>query len=260
MDRGREVAASSAALPALITAIRQHSGRGRRGAAWWQPPGSLAMTLVLNASQTIDLAGGPLPLWAPACGLAVAEAIEMVYPAVQPQVRWPNDVEVHGRKLAGILVEATTSQRVLIGIGINTTGSAMAAPAELRERLTTLPDAVGKELPPDDLLKAVVVQILWAIAATSTLAGRIEIVQRYQRHCSLTDHSVTLFEVLAEQLKRQPHVPAHLKVARLTGICRGIDESGRLVVETAAGLLAIIAGSLTDPAAIWTGQDPATSG
>lgn len=260
MDRGRELAASSSVLPALITANRQHAGRGRRGAAWWQLPGSLAMTLVLDASQTVDLTGGLLPLWAPACGLAVAEAIKICHPAIQPQVRWPNDVEVHGRKLAGVLVEATTRHRVLVGIGMNTTGSAKAAPAELRERLTTLPDAVGKELPADILLKTIVIQTLAAVAATGTLAGRSEIIQRYQRYCSLTNRPITLYDVLAEKLYQQAHATPHLRTSRLTGHCQGIDEFGRLLVETSAGPLAIIAGSLTNPTAIWNGKDSAANG
>lgn len=260
MDRGRELAASTSGLPALIMATRQHAGRGRRGAAWWQPPGSLAMTLVLDARKTIEHAGGPLPLWAPACGLAVAEAIETVCPTVRPQVRWPNDVEVGGRKLAGVLVEATTSHHVLIGVGINTTGSAAAAPVRLRERLTTLPDAGGRSILPEELLEAVVPRLVATITAAGTVAGRVEIVHRYQAFCSLTNHPVTLFDVLAEQLGRPAGTPAHLRAARLSGRCGGVDESGRLLVDSAAGRLAIIAGSLTDPAAIWTGEDAATRG
>ena len=104
MDRGRELAGDgSVALPALVLATRQQAGRGRRGASWWQPPGSLAMTLVLESGASA--ATGPLPLWAPACGLAVVETVHALLPTLSPAVRWPNDIELHGRKLAGILVE-----------------------------------------------------------------------------------------------------------------------------------------------------------
>ena len=78
MDRGRELAGDgSVALPALVLATRQQAGRGRRGASWWRPPGSLAMTRVLESGA--PPATGPLPLWAPACGLAVVEMSEHYY-------------------------------------------------------------------------------------------------------------------------------------------------------------------------------------
>ena len=59
MDRGREIAADPAAtLPAAVVADRQTAGRGRRGAAWWQPPGSLAVSLVVAGTVSRD---GPRP-------------------------------------------------------------------------------------------------------------------------------------------------------------------------------------------------------
>lgn len=254
MDRGRELAAAgSVPLPALVLAMRQQAGRGRRGASWWQPPGSLAMTLVLESGASA--ATGPLPLWAPACGLAVVETVHALLPTLSPAVRWPNDIELHGRKLAGILVEATTTQRVLIGIGMNTTGSAAAAPAGLADRLTTLPDATGQSLPHRNLLAVLVPRLLATIAEVATPVGRADVVRRYRAACSLTGHPVQLFDVLAEPVAGLSPAVARRQTARLSGLCRGIDEDGRLLVETAEGLQAVIAGSLTDPATIWTAAD-----
>lgn len=254
MDRGRELAGDvSVALPALVLATQQQAGRGRRGASWWQPAGSLAMTLVLENSAWP--ATGPLPLWAPACGLAVVETVRELLPTLKLAVRWPNDIELHGRKLAGILVEATTTQRVLIGIGMNTTGSASAAPAGLADRLTTLPDATRQSLTHRSVLTVLVPRLLATIAEMVTPVGRAEVVRRYRAVCSLTGQPVQLFDVLAESVTGLSSAMTHRKTARLSGLCRGIDDDGRLLVQTADGIQAVISGSLTDPALIWTAAD-----
>jgi hypothetical protein len=101
--------------PAAVIADRQTGGRGRRGAAWWQPTGSLAASLVLDGSA---VAGGVTPIWSLACGVALAETVRDLEPAAAARVRWPNDVEVAGRKLAGILVETAADGLVrgLVGV------------------------------------------------------------------------------------------------------------------------------------------------
>jgi BirA family biotin operon repressor/biotin-[acetyl-CoA-carboxylase] ligase len=127
-----------ARLPAVVVADRQRLGQGRRGAGWWQAEGSLAASLVIAAAD-------PQPTWSLACGVALAEAIASLEPRVQPLVRWPNDLEVAGRKLAGILLE-TCRDRVIVGIGVNTAGAAANAPPAIGGRVVTLPDLVGRTL------------------------------------------------------------------------------------------------------------------
>ncbi len=250
MDRARELAAVTLMpLPALVAAERQHAGRGRRAAAWWQPPGSLAMTLVLAGEQPTD----PLPLWSPACGLVVAEAIAQLHPELAPQVRWPNDVELHGRKLAGVLVEATTSGRLLIGIGINTHGSAAEAPAALADRLTTLVDATGRPLAHDRLLAVLIPALLATVTTAGSAVEAGDLIERYRQRCSLTGNRVMLFDVLAEPVAGRGPVAGPLRAATLSGTCLGIDTTGRLVVDSAAGQVAVVAGSLTAPDQVWTG-------
>jgi len=256
MDRARELAAWPALpLPALVVAGRQHAGRGRRSAAWWQPAGSLAMTLVL----AVDQPKAPLPLWSLACGLAVAESITCLEPELVPQVRWPNDVELHGRKLAGVLVEATTTGRLLIGIGINTHGSAADAPAAIADRLTTLADASGQPLAHDRLLAVLIPALQMTIAGTGQPAAAAELIERYRQRCSLTGQRVTIYDVLAEPVAGIASATGPLQAARLSGVCLGIDETGRLVIESAAGRLAIVAGSLTAADQVWTGSVSATA-
>ncbi len=233
MDRAREVAADPAAtLPAAVIADRQTAGRGRRGAAWWQPPVSLAVSLVIDGSATLD---GPRPIWSLACAVAVAETIRLLEPTLHPRVRWPNDVEVDGRKLAGILVETAPGGRAIFGIGVNTSGSAAHAPPALRPRVATLPDLTGRMLPRQRFVAAFVPRLLDLLAAAHVPA---EVVRRYRPLCGLTDRPVRVYA--GDQVHE--------------GTCRGIAADGGLVVEAAAGTVVIRSGSLAVPGTEWRGD------
>lgn len=234
MDRAREVAADpTAPLPFAVVADRQLRGRGRREAAWWQPPGSLAMSVVVSVGGQ---PAGPPPAWSLACGVAVAEAIRTLVPALAAVVRWPNDVEVGGRKLAGILVETAGIGRVVFGIGVNTTGSATDAPGPIAHRVATLPDLVGRPLGREHLLA----DLLPRLFALLTEVGRepTQLVSRYRPLCCLTGKKIRV----------------HVAEAVEEGLCGGITADGRLILDTPTGRTLIVSGSLTPPAEVWHGE------
>jgi len=241
MDVARQLAAdASAVLPLAVVADRQTRGRGRRGAGWWQPPGSLAVSLVVEASRFTT--GRPPATWSLAAGVALAESIRQLVPGVAAGVRWPNDVEVSGRKLAGILVEMAGGGRAIFGIGVNTTGSATEAPAELQHRVATLPDLAGRSLSRQLLLADFVPRLFALMADIADMADAAAdpglLATRYQPLCCLRGRSVTLY--VADQ--------------RHSGTCHGIAADGRLIVDTAAGRMLFASGSLTPPADVWPGE------
>lgn len=235
MDRAREIAAApGAALPCAIVADRQLQGRGRRNAAWWQPAGSLAVSIVVP--QADEDAILPPPIWSLACGVAVAETIRSLEPTVVARVRWPNDVEVGGRKLAGILVETAGPGRAIFGIGVNTTGSATAAPAAIAGRVATLPDLTGRPLGRQRLLAELVPRLLTLLADVTREAALLA--DRYRPLCCLTGRPVRVH--VADQVHE--------------GTCSGIAPDGRLVIDTPAGRMRFVSGSLTPPAEVWRGE------
>lgn len=238
MERARELAAEPGTrLPLAVIAERQTAGRGRRGAGWWQAPGSLAMSLVVDAAAVGREASQRVtPLWSLACGVALAESLSLLEPAVGARVRWPNDVVASGRKLAGILVETAPSGRVIFGVGVNTTGSAREAPSDLRGRVGTLPDLTGRALSRERLLGEFVPRLRSLLGETARDPGVL--VERYRPLCSLVGTDVTVHRDDGR---------------RLVGICHGIDADGALVLDTAAGLVHLVSGSLTDPADVWRG-------
>jgi BirA family transcriptional regulator, biotin operon repressor / biotin---[acetyl-CoA-carboxylase] ligase len=125
-DRARELAAAGAPHGTLVTAGTQTAGRGRQGRSWSTPPGrALAMSLVLRDGPAL------LPLRA---GLAVAQAI-----GDAARIKWPNDVLVDGRKVAGILAEARPDDGwAVLGIGVNVAVALTDLPQEVRDRAGTL--------------------------------------------------------------------------------------------------------------------------
>lgn len=235
MLRAREIAAADMPLPAVVVADRQLRGRGRGDAAWWQPPGSLTASIVV-AGKAAASGGGlsaPAPIWSLGCGVAVAEAVRALEPDVRTEVRWPNDVEVGGRKLAGILVEVPVSGRAIFGIGVNTSGAATTAPAALRQRLVTLPDLTGRPLCRVRLLATFLPRLLELLADSGRDPRAV--VARYQPLCSLTGRVLTVYQGDSE----------------LRGVCRGIAADGGLVLDTDAGRRHVTCGSLTRPADVW---------
>ncbi|MET0683704.1 MAG: biotin--[acetyl-CoA-carboxylase] ligase, partial [Solirubrobacteraceae bacterium] len=138
-DRARALATAGAPHGTLVTTGEQTAGRGRQGRTWSAPAGqALLLSLVLR---------DPPPLLPLRAGLAVAGVA-----GDAARVKWPNDVLLDGRKLAGILVEARPQDGwAVLGIGLNAAVDLAALPAEVRDRAATLdrpPEAVLADLLP----------------------------------------------------------------------------------------------------------------
>ena len=122
----RELAARGAVHGTLVTAAQQTAGRGRQGRVWSAPPGS-----ALLGSWVIR---DPSPLLSLAAGVAVAQLA-----GEKALLKWPNDVLIDGRKLAGILVEGRPQEHwAVLGIGINVALRIDQLAGDLRPRAATL--------------------------------------------------------------------------------------------------------------------------
>jgi BirA family biotin operon repressor/biotin-[acetyl-CoA-carboxylase] ligase len=134
-DEAAARAAAGAPHGAVVTAAAQLRGRGRLGRPWYSPPGeNLYLSCVLRPVVPV----ASLPPVTLAAGVAVAEAVAAF--GVRAAVKWPNDVVVGPRKLAGILTEMTTRgdrlDFVILGIGVNL--GTLAFPPELAPIATSL--------------------------------------------------------------------------------------------------------------------------
>ena len=167
-ERARELALAGAPHGTVVTAGEQTSGRGRQGRGWSTPPGTaLALSLVIR---------DPDPLLSLRAGLAVADLA-----GASARVKWPNDVLVDGRKVAGVLVEGRPQEDwAVLGMGVNAAVDLAVLPEELRATAGTLgldPAELPRAL--ETLLAALEARLaeppeatLAALRARDALAGR----------------------------------------------------------------------------------------
>jgi len=138
----------------VVTADEQTAGRGRRGRSWVSPRGHGLYASVLLRPGRVE--GGGM-LFGLAAAIGVAEAIEDVG-APRATVKWPNDVEIAGLKIAGVLAEGrdvgSADAAHVIGVGINVGQRAEDFPAEVRGRATSMRQASGRVCDREELLAA----------------------------------------------------------------------------------------------------------
>jgi BirA family biotin operon repressor/biotin-[acetyl-CoA-carboxylase] ligase len=244
MARAGELAAAGAPEGATVVADRQTEGRGRLGRGWVAPPGS---SLLLSVVLRPPLPRDAMWLTVAAAGVALAGAVEAVAARAVPAdrgagpeppgplvgLKWPNDLEVGGRKAAGLLAEAhLEGQRpawVVLGMGVNVAQRQDDFPPELAGRATSLALALQAPVDRAALLGAWAERFLEGyrhLAAGEpgpTLAA-------YRRRL------VTLGrQVRAERVGAEPVV----------GTAVDLTATGGLVVQTASGArVAVLAGDV----------------
>lgn len=200
-ERARELVEAGVPGGTVVTAREQTAGRGRRGRVWTAPEGkALLYSAILRPLDGRHLL---LPLAVP---LAVCDAAEQLRPGAECAVKWPNDVWLDGRKLAGVLIEARPQDGwAVIGIGLN---------------LSVAPD----EFPPD--LRHPAVSLFGATPSTAAAA--------LSRHL---DHWVWAEDeaILAEWRRRDALRGREVAWEQGSGVADGIDDRGNLVVVVPGG-------------------------
>jgi BirA family biotin operon repressor/biotin-[acetyl-CoA-carboxylase] ligase len=143
----------------VVVADRQHRGRGQRGNAWYSPPGvGIYLSLILRPNLLVDNIS-QLVLMA---SVAAAESIESLT-GLKAGVKWPNDVIINARKVAGILVEAQweeeTVKHLVIGVGINVNHNPDMFSAQGVPGATSIAIETGREYSRDILLKELLITL-----------------------------------------------------------------------------------------------------
>ena len=229
-DVAADLAEGGADEGTTVIADMQTSGRGRHGRAWFSPPGAgLYVSVILRPRP--DFAGyqSRTSLLTIATGVAIAEAVRAVT-GLPAGIKWPNDVMIGRRKLAGILAEAAVQggqpQFVVVGFGVNL--QVTAYPPELASRVTSIEAETTR--PPDRA--AVLAEILAALG------------ERYR------DLDAGRFDAILGAWRRlAPSLPGALvEWDSPAGVVRGsaqdIDEDGALLVRIDGRLERVVAGEL----------------
>jgi BirA family biotin operon repressor/biotin-[acetyl-CoA-carboxylase] ligase len=199
----RDLAAAGAPHGTVVTADEQTAGRGRQGRTWTAPPG--AALLYSAVLRPLEPRHSLLPL---ATALAVCETAERLRPGIECKVKWPNDIHLDGRKLAGILIEARPQDGwAVLGVGLNLTIAPDEFPPELGDRATSL---FPSSDPPREA----------SASLSESLAAWLDADEQ---------------TVLAAWRERDALRGREVSWEQGSGVAEGVDERGYLVVRIADG-------------------------
>ena len=225
----RGFATEGAAHGTIVIAERQTAGRGRLGRSWHSPAGvNLYATTILRPA----IALAEVPRLSLMAGVAAAQALEREAPGLV-SLKWPNDVWLKGRKCGGIIAEALTNSRqeldcALLGIGINVNLAESDLPAELRDKATSLRIAVGHPCDRVAIAKALFTLLDYRYMEIVT-RGFAAVRPQWESFSALTGKRVTVVD----------------GPRRESGVVRGIDAEGALLLDVGNVVHRILAGDVS---------------
>jgi BirA family transcriptional regulator, biotin operon repressor / biotin---[acetyl-CoA-carboxylase] ligase len=229
MDVAEEAALAGAPEGLVIVADEQTHGRGRRGRTWSSPPGAgLYLTFVLR--PPVEGAWGVmLGLITLATGVAARAAIGRAS-GFEPELKWPNDVMVGRRKLAGILAEGLglgrVDQTVLVGLGVNVLSATHVD--DITARATSLEDELGRPVDRSRVLEELLVAV--PKAYDDLRRGKADDILRAWRHAAPSAEGAIVRWQVPEGVRQ--------------GTTTGVDPTGALLVTTERGTERIVGGEL----------------
>lgn len=222
----RERAEDVAGRPHLSVLLTkdQTAGRGRLDRSWAAPAGaSLAVSVLLRDLPAGPSARGWIPL---AAGAAMSDAVAAQLPGHVVTVKWPNDVLVDGRKICGILAEAT-ADAVVVGSGVNTTMTAEQLPVPTATSFAVLGVAVDEDRLLADYLRGLDLLVSALAASDDAVASGL--------HAAVTERCATI------GLAVRASLPGG---GVLEGEATALDSEGRLIVSVDGRAHAISAGDV----------------
>jgi BirA family biotin operon repressor/biotin-[acetyl-CoA-carboxylase] ligase len=228
----RRIREGDVELPMAVWARRQTRGRGRGSHAWWSDTGSLTFTLALDP-KAHGLKIESEPKLALATAVALIDALENLgFGSPSLGIRWPNDLEVGGRKLGGILperIETKIGHRLLIGVGLNVTTRFEDAPSDVRAMATSLAALLDRPLDESVFPRV--------------LAEALRQFDRVLRQVVEVDPSLASRWIQLDLL-RDRHVRVDLGTQIVTGRGCGIENDGALCLDDGRGKLRLFGGQV----------------
>lgn len=215
---------------AIIIAEKQTEGKGRSGRKWVSPRGGIWMSIILQPKFDISVT----TLFPIASSLALSHAIEKVFKKT-PELKWPNDITIKGKKVAGMLVdvslESNRIENLVLGVGINFDVDVK----HIEKNLKNTPNFYG----------------VATLRDFNKNTKPIELVQQFLQELEkiynlLNDQKIK--KIISEWTKRSSTIGKEVEINTINGKVKGkaqrIDEDGALVVSDKNGNSRIIAGDV----------------
>jgi BirA family biotin operon repressor/biotin-[acetyl-CoA-carboxylase] ligase len=209
----------------VFLAEAQTQGKGRMGRKWFSPKGkNIYLSLILKPQMPPQR----VPLLSLGASLALAYVLEKL--GLEPELKWPNDVLLRGKKVCGILSEAYAEADkvnfVVLGIGLNVNAKKEDFPEELRDSATSLLIETGKEFSRNHLVKEILQELEGVYFLLKENPG--EVLSKWCSYAKVEGKMVEV-ESFGELIE---------------GVAEGIDEEGALLVKTERGIKRVVAGDV----------------
>ena len=205
--------------PFLVLARQQSKGRGRLGRQWHSPQNG---NLYASFAFRPDVSPARLSTFTLWMGINICECVNAFF-RVQSNIKWPNDILIDGRKVAGILTEARMdadqTRDLVLGIGLNVNGAGDDWPEELKAIATSIRQETGAIQDANRFTAALSGRVMLAYEQFVNDSYRAHLRERWSSYDALEGRKVSLFQ----------------GNAKVEGSARGIDPHGALIVERADG-------------------------
>jgi len=210
----------------VVLAENQTKGRGRKDRSWSSAKGlNLTFSILISDSEILKIYPGIINL---ACSLSVAVSIENIF-QLNTNLKWPNDVLINNKKVAGILLESSSKgkniNRIVAGIGINV--NQVTFPADFKIPATSVKNEFKSNVEIESLLAEILNTFEELLESASKNPGYI--LKEWRLKCNMIGDKITISE--NDKLK--------------SGIFDDIDENGFLILKTKNGLEKIISGDVS---------------
>lgn len=215
----KKIAEDGAEHGTLVVAESQSNGKGRRGRTWDSPRGCSIFMSYLLRPVLMPQSASMLTLVA---GLSVSQAIGEVTQVI-PYIKWPNDIVVNGRKICGILTEMSADpdmiNYVVVGIGINI--NMQSFPKELEDKATSLRNETGIVYNRSEIIAKVCQYFERNYEIFCEKGDMTDLIEEYNKHLVNVEREVRISDTANEY----------------TGVAKGIDKDGKLLVEMPDGTI-----------------------
>ena len=224
-DQALKMAGESAEDGTIIVAAKQTGGRGRASRKWISPKGGIWFSIILRPKSDISIT----TLFPIASSLALANALEKTF-KISPELKWPNDLTIKGKKVAGILVDASLEsnriENLVLGVGINFDVDAK----QMEKTLKDSPNFYGVASLAEHRKKVRPVELIQAFL--------IELEKIYE----MLPNKKQTKKIISEWTKRSSTIGRNVELdtayGRTGGMAARIDEDGALILDNGERILA----------------------